>query len=96
MGWISAVFGIILPRFALLVAWSNDPAGWSQLIGSTFLLAAGWVFLPWTTLIYGIAQRNGIGIFDLIFIVFALALDAGTWGNGFFGGRKAYSSYRDA
>ena len=96
MGCINSLLGIILPRFALLVAWYNDPDGWSALIGSTFLLAAGWVFLPWTTLIYGITQRNGIGLIDLIFIVFAVAADLGTWGFGFLGGRKAYSSYRDA
>jgi hypothetical protein len=93
---ISAVFGIILPRFALLVAWYNDPEGWSSAISSTFLLAAGWVFLPWVTLIYGITSRNGVDLLDWIFIGFALLLDLGTWGVGFFGGRKAYSSYRGA
>jgi hypothetical protein len=95
VGCINAVLGIILPRFALLVAWYNDPQGWIAAIGSGFLLFAGWFFLPWTTLIYGITQRNGIGVIDVIFIVFAIAADVGTYGFGFLGGRKAYSSYRD-
>jgi hypothetical protein len=29
-----------------------------------------------------------------IFLLFALLIDLGTWGVGFFAGRKEYSSYR--
>jgi hypothetical protein len=33
MGCISAALGIILPRFALLAAWYNDPNYWNTLLG---------------------------------------------------------------
>ena len=33
-----AIFGAILPRFVLLVGWSNDPAGWQAAIGGPVLL----------------------------------------------------------
>ena len=31
-----------------------------------------------------------------IFVAFAVLLDLGTWGAGFFGGRKQVSNYRDS
>ena len=33
-GRMMAIFGALLPRFALLVGWSNDPAGWQAIFGS--------------------------------------------------------------
>ena len=33
-----AIFGAILPRFTLLVAWSNDSAYWDSLFGSQLWL----------------------------------------------------------
>ena len=42
-----AIFGAILPRFALLVGWSNDPAGWYLLIfGSPVWFLGGFLFFP--------------------------------------------------
>jgi hypothetical protein len=91
-----AIFGAILPRFAILAGWANDQAGWKAVFGSEVWLLGGFLFLPWTTLIYAFAQRNGLSLLNLIFLACALAIDLGTWGIGFFAGRKEYSSYRDA
>ena len=96
MGCIIAALGIILPRFALLAAWYNDPEYWNTLLGSQLWLGLGFLFLPWTTLVYGFAAVNGLSFINIIFLVFAFAGDLGTWGGGIFGGRKEYSSYRDA
>ena len=96
MGCINAIFGFILPRLALLAAWSNDPAYWEGLLGSQLLLGVGWLFLPWTTLIYGFAAANGMTFLNWIFVLLAFLGDIGTYGIGFFGGRKEYSNYRNA
>ena len=91
---LMAIFGAVLPRFVLLVGWSNDPAGWQAAIGGPVLLLGGFLFFPWTTLIYGFVAPNGMTLVNWIFVLLAFLLDIGTYGLGFFGGRKQYSSYR--
>jgi hypothetical protein len=89
-----AIFGAIIPRFALLVGWYNDQTFWTNLYGSPFLFLLGFLFLPWTTLIYGLAAPNGMTIVNWIFLAFGLLIDLGTWGIGFFAARKQESFYR--
>ena len=89
-----AIFGAILPRFVLLVAWSNDQASWSSMFGSPIWFLGGFLFFPWTTLVYGLAQVNGLSLLNWIFILAAVAVDLGTWGIGAFATRKEVSNYR--
>ncbi len=89
-----AIFGAILPRFAILAGWVNDQAGWKAVFGSEIWLLGGFIFLPWTTLIYALVQPNGLSLLNWIFLGCALLIDLGTWGVGFFAGRKEYSAYR--
>ncbi len=89
-----AIFGGLLPRLVLLVGWSNDQAFWGSLFGSGVWFLGGFLFFPWTTLIYGLVQPNGLSILNIIFLVSAFMIDLGTWGIGFFAGRKQVSNYR--
>ena len=89
-----AIFGAIVPRFVLLVAWSNDQAYWGSVFGLPVWLLGGFLFFPWTTLVYGFAQVNGLSFLNWIFLGCALLIDLGTWGVGVFAGRKEYSAYR--
>jgi hypothetical protein len=89
-----AIFGAILPRFAILAGWINDQAGWKAIFGSEVWLLGGFIFLPWTTLIYALVQPNGLSLLNWLFLLGALLIDLGTWGVGFFASRKEYSSYR--
>ena len=89
-----AIFGALLPRLVLLVGWSNDPTAWTSLFGSPVWFLGGFLFFPWTTLIYGFVQPNGLSILNIIFLICAFAIDLGTWGIGFFAGRKEVSNYR--
>lgn len=72
-----AIFGAILPRFAILAGWVNDQAAWQAVFGSGVWLLGGFLFFPWTTLIYSFAQRNGLSLINLIFLACALAIDLG-------------------
>ncbi len=90
-----AIFGALLPRFVLLVAWSNDASYWAQtLFGGPVLFLGGFLFFPWTTLIYGLVQPNGLTILNLVFIAAAFMVDLGTWGIGAFATRQQTSNYR--
>lgn len=91
-----AIFGAILPRFILLVGWSNAPAFWESLLGSPVWLLGGFLFFPWTTLIYGFVAPNGLGLLNIIFLIAAFLIDLGTWGVGFFASREQVSNYRSA
>ena len=89
-----AIFGAILPRFVLVVGWANDQTYWANLFGAPVWLLGGFLFFPWTTLIYGLVSQNGLSILNWIFLAFALLIDLGTWGVGFFATRKEVSNYR--
>ena len=89
-----AIFGALLPRFILLVGWSNDPAGWGAVLGSPVWFLGGFLFFPWTTLIYGFVAPNGLSLLNIIFLVLGLAIDLGTWGIGAFATRQQVSNYR--
>lgn len=89
-----AIFGAILPRFLLLVGWTNDQAYWGSLFGAPVWFLGGFIFFPWTTLIYGFVQLNGLNVLNLIFLVFGFLIDLGTWGVGFFATRQQVSNFR--
>ena len=92
---VMAIFGAILPRFVLLVGWANDSAGWvAALNGSPALLLGGFLFFPWTTLIYGFVAPNGLTLLNIVFLIAAFAIDLGTWGIGYFASKEQVSSYR--
>ncbi len=89
-----AIFGAILPRFVLLVGWANDQTFWQNLFSAPVWFLGGFLFFPWTTLIYGLVQPNGMTLLNWIFVGCALLIDLGTWGIGAFATRKEVSAYR--
>ena len=91
---MTAIFGALIPRFIIFVGWINDQAAWQAIFGSPLLFLAGFLFLPWTTLIYALTEPNGLSTLNLIFLALAVLLDLGTWGVGFFATRERASSYR--
>jgi hypothetical protein len=89
-----AIFGALLPRFVLLVGWSNDSNYWNNLFGSPVWFLGGFLFFPWTTLIYGFVAPNGMSLLNWVFVGAALLIDLGTWGVGVFASREQVSNYR--
>src|SRR3954471_8814619 len=90
---LMGVFGAILPRFVLLVGWVNDPNAWTSLFGAPVWFLFGFLFFPWTTLVYGFVALNGMSFINWIFVAAALLIDLGTWGIGAFATRQQVSSY---
>jgi len=88
-----AILGALLPRFILLVGWVNDGAYWSNLFGGAIWSVLGFLILPWTMLVYGVAQTNGMTLLNWIFVAIAFVIDLGTWGVGAFAARKQASVY---
>ena len=82
------------PRAAILVWWLIEPLRWGAAFDTFLWPFLGFLVLPWTMLVYGIAQTNGMTLLNWIFLGLAFLIDLGTWGVGAFAARERASSYR--
>jgi hypothetical protein len=90
-----ALLGVIGPRALIVIWWLTDPARWNVTFGgSAFLPALGFLFLPWTTVIYVLFwTTTGLSVLGWLLVLVGLMLDLGTYGGGFFGNRDKVQSY---
>jgi hypothetical protein len=66
------------PRAGILIWWLLDPTRW-QLAFTNFIWAIlGFIFLPWTTLMYALVFPGGIVGFDWIWLGLGLLVDIGS------------------
>ena len=90
-----ALLGVLGPRALIIFWWLVDPARWNITFnGSPLLPVLGFIFLPWTTIMYVLFWTvGGLDVVGWIFVALAFVLDIGTYGGGFFGNRDRVSSY---
>jgi len=82
------------PRAAILVWWLLNPLRW-QLTFSTFIWPLlGFIFVPWTTLMYVLVAPGGIVMFDWILLALAVLADIGMYAGGGYGNRDRIPGYR--
>ena len=95
MNCMIALLGLIAPRVLVVAWWLADQARWNQVFGGGILLPAlGFLFLPWTTLMYVLFwTTSGLDLVGWIVVFVAFLADVGTYGAGFFGNRERVSSY---
>lgn len=75
------------PRLGILVWWLFDQARW-QLAFSNFIWAfLGFIFLPWTTLMWVAVFPGGIVGFDWLLLGMALLVDVGSYTGGGYGNK---------
>jgi hypothetical protein len=85
------LLGLVTPRVILCIAWC---AGVFNGVWQTMLWPLlGFIFLPYTTLAYGLAHAYGDGITGIWLVVFILAvlMDFGTHGSSASKGRRRRS-----
>jgi hypothetical protein len=91
------IFG---PRLGILVWWLGRPVYVEAGINGNWILAIlGWLFLPWSTLMYLMVYPGGVVGFDWIILGIGLLADIGTYvgsGYGHRGGHydSTYNYYR--
>lgn len=71
------------PRLAIVVWWLLQPARWSIAFSSMIWPIVGFLFLPWTTLMYVLVIPGGLSLVNWIFLVLALIVDLGSYGSGY-------------
>jgi hypothetical protein len=88
------LFAIVLagaPRLALFFWWLMQRAYVTLAFkGGQIWGLLGFLFLPWTTLMWVIVYPGGISFVNWIFLGLAFAIDMGTY---FGGGREAQTRY---
>jgi hypothetical protein len=80
------------PRAVIFLWWLFEPTRWNVTFDSFFVPFLGFLFLPWTTLMYVAVFPGGLDTFDWIALAFAFLIDVASWGSGGFSGRRRYSS----
>ena len=62
--------------------WIVNPLRWSVAFDSFFLPFLGFLFLPWTTLMYVLVSPGGVEGIDLLWIGLAVAADLASYAVG--------------
>jgi hypothetical protein len=88
----AAVAALIGPRFGILVWWLIDSARWDRAFDSFWVSFIGFLFLPWTTIMYVATFPGGITGFDWIWLGIGLLADVGSYSSGGYSGRSKYAS----
>jgi len=81
------------PRLGILVWWLLDTARWSAAFDTFIVPLLGFLFLPWTTLMYVIVSPvGGVTGFDWVWLGLAVLADIGSYAGGGFGNRNRLGS----
>lgn len=86
------IFTVLLflgPRAGILVWWLINPLRWEVAFDAFIWPLLGFIFLPWTTLMYVVvAPVGGVTGFDWVWIGLAVLADISMYAGGGFGNRK--------
>jgi hypothetical protein len=81
------------PRVVIVFWWIIEPLRWSAAFDSFILPFLGFLFLPWTTLMYVLVSPGGVEGLDLLWIGLAVAADLASYAGGAIGGRGRVPGY---
>ena len=81
------------PRAGILVWWLINPVRWQAVFPSFIWPLLGFIFVPWTTLMYVLVAPGGIVMFDWILLALAVLADIAMWGGGGYGNRDRIPGY---
>jgi hypothetical protein len=83
------------PRAGILIWWLINPLLWQGTFSSFLWPLLGFIFLPWTTLMYVIVAPLGSGVvgFDWVWLGLAVLADIGMYAGGGYGNRDRVPGY---
>jgi hypothetical protein len=77
------------PRAGLFFYWLLWPARWEAAFESFIVPFIGFVFLPWTTVMYVIVAPDGVNDLDYLLLAFGAIFDVGSVLAGGYGRSRA-------
>ena len=81
------VLALLGPRIAIVVWWLLELLRFTTTFDNFILPLLGFLFLPWTMLMYVIIAPGGGAGFDWIWLAIAFVGDIGTYSGGGYGNR---------
>ena len=81
------------PRAGILVWWLINPVRWNLAFTTFIWPLLGFIFLPWTTLMYVVVFPGGLVGFDWIWLGLGLVIDIGSHVGGGFTNRDKIPGY---
>jgi hypothetical protein len=90
---IAALFALG-PRAAILIWWLVDQLRWNAAFDTFLWPFLGFLFLPWTTLMWVVVFPGGVEGFDYVWLGFAVALDLFAWFGGGYTNRERIRAVR--
>src|SRR3954453_10279613 len=93
MGCLLVLAGMLGPRFGIAVLWLFTDR-MTRAYENGIVPVLGFVFLPWTTFLYALAQGggDGVGAFGVVMIIIGVLIDLSTLAGGLGERRKRYGS----
>lgn len=93
---LAASLMLIGPRLGILVWWLVDQPRWEGAFTNFVWPFLGFMFLPWTTLMFVLVAPNGsVAGFDWVWLFMGLIADLSSYGGGRYG-RRDYVATRSA
>ena len=84
------------PRAAIIVWWLFDPVRWQNTFNSFFWSLLGFLFLPWSTLMYVLVAPGGVNGWDFFWLGLSLLADISSYLGGAYGNRDRIPGYTTA
>ena len=84
---------LVGPRLGIVVWGLIEPARWQAAFSTFVWPLLGFVFLPWTTLMYVVVSPGGVVGFDWFWIVLSVVIDIASYGGGAYGNRDRIRGY---
>ena len=84
---LAALVAVLGPRIGILIWWIAEPARWNLAFDTFIWPFLGFLFLPFTTLMYVLVIPSGIEGFDLLWLGLAVVIDVASWTGGGYGNR---------
>jgi hypothetical protein len=75
------------PRAGILIWWLINPVRWQATFTNFIWPLLGFIFVPWTTLMYVLVAPGGVIGFDWVWIALAVFADVAMWAGGGIGNR---------
>jgi hypothetical protein len=84
---IASVLLILGPRFGIILWYFSNPGRWDRIFDGWIWPFLGFLFLPWTTLMYVAVGLGGVDGVDWLWIVLAVLADIASYAGGGYGNR---------
>jgi hypothetical protein len=81
------------PRAAVIIWWLADQLRWSATFDNVIVPILGFVFLPWTTLMYVLVAPQGVTGLDVFGLALAVVADVGSLFGGGWRNRNQIPGY---